>query len=401
MLEGLDGIDWSQLEHAYGRADDVPSQIRALLSPDPQERSRALRHLYSNIFHQGSRYEASAYAVPFLLELAADPRTPDRSAVLSLLASLAFGYDEAWLPFGFPVAGFRRHAEGGEEILRATPPLGEGEGEVQYRFLHWETLDDEAQARVYAYIELTVYDAVRAGVPVFALIVADAAAPVVDRRGAAYALAWFPEEASVSVPALLQAAADPDPSLSATALVALGLVGQGGDGVAVVEAALADPREVVQWGAAIALARLRGPAAGPRVAEVLLAWAGSGDERHDDIPYLEGDLSGYASVALRQLGTDNDEAAFDALLTRARLVSGTEALVVVGEALRRAFPDGAASAEQTFASMDERQRRLLTVLAESPRAWLLGEMPFGNFSIMLHGYGLPADPESMRRFVKA
>lgn len=401
MLEGLEAIDWSQLEHAYGTAGDVPGQIRALLSPEAEQRDRALWHLYGNIFHQGTRYEASAYAVPFLLELAGDAGTPNRASVLGLLTSLAIGYDEAWLPSGFPVADYRERARGGEEIFRATPPLGEGEGQVRYRFWHWNTLDKEAQIRVYTYIELAAYDAVRAGVPLFARILTEPAAPIAERRAAAFALAWFPEEATVSVPALVQAAGDPEPSLAASALVALGLVGGGGDEVAAIEAALDDPRDVVRWGAAIALARLRGPAAGSRVADVLLGWAGSDDEGRDDIPFLEGDLSGYASVALPQLGSENDEAAFDALLSRARSASGTEALVAVGEALRRAFPDGAIPAGQAFGSLDERQRRLLTVLAESPRAWLLGDVTFGNFSMMVDSYGLPADVESMRRYVES
>jgi len=31
-LEGLDDVPWAELEHAYGRAGDVPGQIRGLLS---------------------------------------------------------------------------------------------------------------------------------------------------------------------------------------------------------------------------------------------------------------------------------------------------------------------------------------------------------------------------------
>lgn len=399
MLEGLESIDWSQLEHAYGRAVDVPDQIRALASRDRKRRQWAMGELYGNIFHQGSRYEASAYAVPFLLELVREPTTPDRARVLGLLTSLAIGFDEAWLPDGFPVARFREDARGGEEILRSTPPLGDGEGQIKHRFLYWNTLDREAQNRVYAYIELAAYDAVRAGVPVFVDILTAPGTPAAERLAAVYALAWFPEEAHLSVPALLQAVADPEPAVAASALVALGLVGRDEQVGATAEAALDDPRDVVRWGAAVALARLRGPAAGPRVSELLLAWSGSDEDSHAKIPYLEGDLAGYAALALDQLGSENDEAAFEALLTRLPSVSGPEALTVVGEALRRAFPDGAVPAGQPFASLDERQRRLLTALAESPGTWRLGEMSFGNFSLMMSGYGLPGSPEEMRRYV--
>jgi hypothetical protein len=50
-----------------------------------------LWHLCGNIWHQGSVYEATAYAVPFLIELAAHPLVPDRLGILQLLAAIAAG----------------------------------------------------------------------------------------------------------------------------------------------------------------------------------------------------------------------------------------------------------------------------------------------------------------------
>jgi hypothetical protein len=50
-----------------------------------------LWHLCGNIWHQGSVYEATAYAVPFLVQLAADPLVPDRLGILQLLALIATG----------------------------------------------------------------------------------------------------------------------------------------------------------------------------------------------------------------------------------------------------------------------------------------------------------------------
>lgn len=389
-------MDWARLEHAYGSAADVPGQIRDLTSSDEEVRSRALWDLYGNIFHQGSRYEASAYAVPFLLDLASDAQTPDRAAVVGLLTSIAIGYDEAWLPEGFPVEAFRTRAHGGEELLRASPPIGTGEGEVRYRFEYWSSLGPEAESRIYAYIELAAYDAVRAGVPRLAAMVNEPGSDAL-RIAASYALAWFPEDGPVSEPALRRAASDPAPAVAATALVALGLVNA--DAAALAEAALDDPRDVVRWAAAIALARLRGPAAGPRAVAELLTWSGGDAGQYDDIPFLDGDLAGYAALALRQLGAESDDAAFEALLSRAPRVSGSEALVVVGEALRRAFPDGRVPPGQTFASLNERQRRLLTVLAESPSTWRYRDLMFGNFSLMMSGYGLPSDPDEMRSYI--
>jgi hypothetical protein len=65
MLESLDKIDWSKLNHAYGEASDIPALIRSLLSNDKKVRDGAMYELCGNILHQGTVYEASSYAVPF------------------------------------------------------------------------------------------------------------------------------------------------------------------------------------------------------------------------------------------------------------------------------------------------------------------------------------------------
>ncbi len=91
MLEGLETIDWSRLRHAYGEAVDVPGQLRALLAAEEEARQEALGDLYSNIWHQGTVYEASAYAVPFLIELLEEPSVPERMGIAHLLRELATG----------------------------------------------------------------------------------------------------------------------------------------------------------------------------------------------------------------------------------------------------------------------------------------------------------------------
>jgi hypothetical protein len=90
-LSGLDEVPWDRLHHAYGAAVDVPGQLRALRSPDEQVRARARWHLYGNIYHQGTRWQASHHAVPFLAALAADGGTPDRAAVMALLRAVGIG----------------------------------------------------------------------------------------------------------------------------------------------------------------------------------------------------------------------------------------------------------------------------------------------------------------------
>ncbi|TMG51826.1 MAG: hypothetical protein E6H89_07860 [Chloroflexi bacterium] len=93
MLEGLDAVPWHQLHHAYGRADDVPSLLRDVAIGSETVRERAIDQLFGCLDHQGTVYEASAFAVPFLAEIAGDKRTPFRWRVwvLVLLAGLADG----------------------------------------------------------------------------------------------------------------------------------------------------------------------------------------------------------------------------------------------------------------------------------------------------------------------
>lgn len=103
-LDELDRVDWSRLKHCYGRgvvsfgvegdlslaiAGDL-SRSLATLRTDP---SMAIGEgLYSNICHQGTVYQATAYAVPFIAAVAAGD-VPDgvRVPLLALLGDIAIG----------------------------------------------------------------------------------------------------------------------------------------------------------------------------------------------------------------------------------------------------------------------------------------------------------------------
>ena len=427
MLDGLDDLDWASLEHAYGPAADVPGHVRALRSGSAQDRRRALTGLYGGICHQGTRYEASAPAVPFLLELLADPATPDRAAVAELVAAIAVGHHEAWLPGGFPVADLRAAAEGGAELLRAAPPPAEDDEDEDFegesRHDYWDGLDDAQRSAMGAYVELAAYDAVRAGLPVLRdlLIGGDAHGDAALRAAAAFTLGWFPEDEAASVAVLTAAVADPSRSVAATAIVALGLLGT------VVPAALHDARPEIRWAAAVALARVRGAGAGEEAAAELLRWAGGATTARAGIPFLDGDLAGYAALSLPALVSgaaalsspplaSGDAAsgppprasgeaasdtpplalgdALDALLARLGTVTGVETLPVLSTALRFVFPDGPGSGAAGP------RHRLVQALAEAPAAWQIGGHRFANVSGLLRSYGLPGDPEGMNALLE-
>ncbi|MFK3980674.1 HEAT repeat domain-containing protein [Micromonospora sp. NPDC050397] len=379
-------VDWSTLEHAYGTAEDIPGLLGELASGDQETRHGAFGELLHSLVHQGTRYQASAYAVPALLDLVADPAQADREFVALLLVWIAIGSDEAWLPDGIRIDELRQRASGGAEVL-ARGRTGRTTAE---------------HVAVDTYAALRGWEAVRDGLPVLRSLLDGADLGL--RTIAAYTLGWFPADAapagaepSLAALADLVAEADADQGLVAVALVSAGLLGADGS-ARLARAALDDPRPLVRWAGAIALARLDGPAADPRVATELLHWAGGGSRRDQEFPFLGGDLAGYATLALRQLGPASADAAFAATLARLPLVHAEEALTVLGEALRYAFPDGPVPGPAPFEQLDERQRRLVRVLADAPGSWRYDEFDFGNFSMLVAEYGLPGDHGKMRRY---
>jgi hypothetical protein len=89
LQEKLKQVPWENLHHAYGPARDTLTWLFALLSDQAEQREQALNNLWASICHQGSVYEGSCAAVPFLIEILAevpDQRKPD---ILALLYGLA------------------------------------------------------------------------------------------------------------------------------------------------------------------------------------------------------------------------------------------------------------------------------------------------------------------------
>lgn len=93
-LAELDKVGWSALHHAYGRgvvgsqlSGDVARSLN-FLRDDPLE--ALAEGLWSNICHQGTVYEATAYALPFVAAVAAGDVSSDlRSHLCALLGEIA------------------------------------------------------------------------------------------------------------------------------------------------------------------------------------------------------------------------------------------------------------------------------------------------------------------------
>ena len=191
MLEGLDQIQWSELSHAYGPAADVPDLLRDLHSGDPEARAEALDALWGNIWHQGTVYEASAYAVPFLIELLAAPGIQCKAEILGLLRALGTGssYLEVHKDLVVPRAE------------RSTTEFQTG----LTRELEWVRAAETA---------------VRAGVPVYLELLPDPDTLV--RTGVPFLLAACANHAEAIAPALLERLdKEADPAARASVLLAL------------------------------------------------------------------------------------------------------------------------------------------------------------------------------------
>src|SRR3954447_8087532 len=90
VLDGLDEVDWSGLDKAYGPASELPGLLRAVATGDPALTEAAIPEgdlgLNWGLILDAGVYSATAAAVPFLVELAGDPGVlvPDQ-----LLATVA------------------------------------------------------------------------------------------------------------------------------------------------------------------------------------------------------------------------------------------------------------------------------------------------------------------------
>ncbi|WP_260988211.1 HEAT repeat domain-containing protein [Streptomyces sp. CFMR 7] len=209
----LDALPWASYGHAYGSAEDVPGCLRALAGDDDAAADEAQGELYGSILHQGSVYEASAQAVPFLARIAAaDIRTAD---VLLLIGGIAEGGEDP-----SPEAGDGPPAEADDGS-----PAEAGDG------LPARVSDEAGESD-----EVACRRAVVAQLPLLlgALDHQDRAV----RQAAAWAAGWTGTAgADTAVPALRdRAAVETDPLVRAELLSALAQLGPEGTARAATEA---------------------------------------------------------------------------------------------------------------------------------------------------------------------
>ncbi|MGW6978384.1 hypothetical protein ACWGE1_02865 [Streptomyces sp. NPDC054932] len=402
-LDGLDDVPWSTLRHAYATADEVPGWLRALNAHDSARRSEALELLFDGLFHQGTRSAASLAAVPFLARSVFIVPAETRAGVLLLLIRLAVGWhDESELPGTINTPAWRslvaelnspeNLAWYDEQIAAATDPA-----------TRLQLTEMRAAAEQYTDprdIALQCYDAVRAELPRILTLLT--ASDPTTRSRAAYLAACYPEEAASSLPRLLdRLSAESEPTVTATILVAVGLIG---DALAVplVTDHLTSKEPAIRWAAATALARLATGAAAAmdediaaRVVRTLAA--ATETSALADIEFNGGDLVGYSTLSLLSLAAFDLDRVLKAVAACLPLVSDRLRTTMLPPAVRVAFADPYSDGCPAFAALPEGQQRLLESLLE-----VVGPSRFNRLlQEELNGCGLPDTRATLRAYVES
>lgn len=364
MLETLDSVNWSELSHAYGPASDVPGLIRNLLSDDVSVRDEACWQLWGNIIHQGTVYEATAWAVPFFLELLDSPKVHHKPQILELLAALGSGSS---------------YCESHKEVFQNVPGLRQKTESAEW---------DEQQRQELGWVT-AAYDAVVQGWEVYLERLNDADPGT--RAAAAYALAICSEYSAAIEQRLRAVLADEiEPSVQASLLLCLGCLGGAGCESFLDEWLRKSVHRTVATSAALSLARVIPDRLAVDVVEILVDCLRNPepvDEVYLTLPWSDGQsIVAAASQVLCQLGPASANALipqFAEGLNNLR-PRDSASIFVVRALLSLAFEPR--KTLRLAPELSRSQRDVLRVLVESERAW-----DSGNVFFELREFGLPGD----------
>ncbi len=356
MLNNLDNIPWGELEHAYGDASDVPSLIRSLLDQNPKIRSNTMRTLYSNVFHQGSRYPATPYVIPFLIELCESPDVFDRGELLSFWGSLITGYFSvqerpSWSD-GTMVFGF-----GDPEELDLNEPYSKALYEIYQESLKGAEL-------------------------LFHLLQED---DIGIRVGAAWVLACLPTIADRSIP-ILRSQLLREESGWVRAAIAFTL-GELGDCASLGQLLVADNHDAVQCMAACQLARI---APKENLVDPLLRFIEQPIDGYGSIPGAGGDSAGDAAFSIMYLPKETRIQALPEIFERLEQARSFATMPFVNALLSASF-DPSSNEVTEFTSL---QRQVLLALLNCQELWTIA-----NLSSTFTYYGLPFSREKCAKML--
>lgn len=365
-------MNWASVKHAYGPATDVPSNIRNLASQDKEVREKAMYNLCGNIFHQGTRYEATPYAIPFLLELLSVDSVQEKEEIILLLVNLALGYEDEYLPQGVDPDQFRN------ELLEAGAKVTEAQRATQQKF-------------GFSYPALIqCYDIVKSGIPQLYAFLETEDADL--RNSAVFAMAWFPELAASSLPKILAyLETSEEENDLCNAILSAGLLARNSledqDTVAL-HPYLADESLLIRTCAAIALAT------NPLTSEVLQRLLeGITDDASlnfvEGIYFNEGRIAGYASLTLSHFGKREKEAIIPALCQNLVSANAYQSLDITRAILVILNSDRQQGIRHVgLNDLEAIEIKALKAIYQHG-GWTVGGVGFVNYMNLLQSAGLP------------
>jgi tetratricopeptide (TPR) repeat protein len=310
--------------------------LRQLLDPDPTVRSTTIWALYGNVFHQGTRYPATPYVVPFLIELCDSPKTPARGDLLDYWKSLITGYF----------------------TVRERPIWGDGE-----KILWGDEIQDVDGDAPYSDALHQIYRESLKGYDLLLRLLNESDPSI--RAGSASVLACLPTEAGKSAPHLVSALSqEPIGWVRAAIAFALGELG-------IVEALrrilAEDASPEARCMAACELARICPDAS---LFEPLLHFAAEPIEGYDGIPGAGGKSTGDAADALAYLPKDVQWQAAPIICERLKQARSFDTMPLVSALLSMAFEPR----DEPLTEVNDAQRQVLICLVACQELWSIGNL---------------------------
>ncbi|MEJ2294107.1 MAG: hypothetical protein P8Y23_05005 [Candidatus Lokiarchaeota archaeon] len=389
MLKGLDDIDWASLEHAYGEASDVPNLIRSLASNDEEIRRNALWELYGNIFHQGTRYQATVHTIPFIFELIRDPSVPDKASLIKFTVDLALGYPEAFLPKGPNVEDWAIDAE---ELKEESESEDLDDFDVDW-LKHIDAFINSYKA-VLNEIE-TYYNLLENNHPAIKIM-------------AIFGVAWFREMAAESIPKLRNLLRkENDDIILANLLISLSMLD------AYVEERkdeeqfrnyFTDHKSLlVKISAAIALVNILNEEVDIAPIDFIMQQLPVIIDMNMspfEYPWNDGELLGFISEVIKFCAVQFPEKIVPDLSKLLPKLTGVQALNVIYSLLWIVFPEVPEQDSWTLKQLNKFQKMVLRVLAKNDNLWVDENLEMADLSTLLGEYSLPDNQKDLKNFLE-
>jgi hypothetical protein len=326
----------------------VPDQLRRLLDPDPKVREQTMWKLYGNVFHQGSRFEAATYVVPFLIEMCSSPEVPGRGDLLRYWGDLIVGY------FNIQERGHW------------------GDGTHEYYAGQVSTSPPDS----YVMTLHAIYRASLEGEELLYELLDDGSPPV--RYGAAWVLACLPTIRERSVPRLLERLnIENNGAVRVTLAFALGELGESN----ALWSMLSDPDEhrAAQCMAACELARI---CPSDDLAAPLQSFVAEPIEGYENLPGAGGTSSGDAAYSVAFLSSEVRLQAIPEVAERLRKVRSFATMPLVDSLLESAFDPR----QELVTELTPLQRWVVLQFLEHEDVWVVA-----NLSSVFQAFGLKWD----------